>query len=227
MENLENKLSTLSIGDTADKDKIDNIDKIDTVCPICLDPTKTTIHIICNHIFCYLCLKETVKYGNYKCPICRADIPQDFAENAFECIDNAKDEIRKSVWSYSGRNNGWWFYQEDHNLIIEEAWKLYKESNGPETVIVSICSVNYTVDLKNMLQISFNNNSVRKIKRMENVTLKDSKGIAGLKYVTKDQLPKNLGITHNNYINSTNPNHFNSAYINTYLDSSEESESTD
>ncbi len=43
---------------------------------------RPVVNLSCKHKFCYLCLKETVKHGDYKCPICRADIPQDFAENA-------------------------------------------------------------------------------------------------------------------------------------------------
>jgi hypothetical protein len=210
----------------------------DDVCSICLEKPQTRVNLSCNHKFCYLCLKETVKHGGNVCPMCRADIPQDFAENAAESIENMNDVnyIYPFRWAYSGRTDGWWFYQEDHNDIIEKAWQEFKK-DGYSHVIITVCSTNYTIDFSVMLQIHGGLHGVmnlgycptaRKIKRMENVMLTHTKGVAGLRYVPKEKLPKNrIEVTYKNDITTSSHNYFNPNNVIVYLNDSSSSDDED
>ena len=195
------------------------------ICPICTDAYKTPITIACNHTFCFLCIKQTALFGNYKCPICRADIPNDILTNAVTSIENMNDEVLEYAWVYGSGASQWWFYQYDHNLIIETAWKVFKDDMCAHysTVTIEICSADYIVDFVNMIQKNSRTNKVRKIARVENVTLKDGKGVAGLRYVQPDKIVKNV-----TYNNSTNTSNFNPHYASSYLeDSPPESDESD
>ena len=201
----------------------------DDVCSICLEKPQTRVNLSCKHKFCYLCLKETVKHGDYKCPMCRADIPQDFAENAVESIDNLDNVnyVYSFRWAYAGRTGGWWFYQEDHNDIIEKGWQLYKSGDGVSQVEITVCSTNYTIDFCNKIQLHSNcvgihprggfDPAARKIKRMENVTLIHTKGVAGLRSsLKKNYLKINRGHLQKRCCNESH-NYFNPNNVNIYL----------
>jgi hypothetical protein len=177
-------------------------------CPVCFDPFKTPIILACEHKFCYLCIKSTLQFGNYKCPICRADVPQSIVEDAVADINIFEAYENTYVWFYSGRNGGWWSYQSDHNKIIEDYWDKYK-TGGPEEFTINICSVDYAIDFINMTQTSTKNFAVRKIKR--DVGAIEHKGQAGLRYV--DNMTKG-DVTYNNYITSDG---FNPHYLNSYI----------
>lgn len=42
-------------------------------CPICLEIYRSPLITLCGHTFCEVCVRECVKRGKYKCPICIRD----------------------------------------------------------------------------------------------------------------------------------------------------------
>ncbi len=65
------------------------------------------------------------------------------------------------------------------------------------------------------------NPAARKIKRMENVTLIHTKGVAGLRYVPKEKLPKNrIEVTYKNDAVTNSHNYFNPNNVTVYLNDS-------
>src|SRR5690606_33478803 len=91
-------------------------------CLICIDDFKNKIKISCGHEFCYLCIKgvKLLKYDS-KCPICRSDISD---------LDNIKLETKDEIdldyiWLYSGKHNGWWIFDKESTIRIEEMYQKY------------------------------------------------------------------------------------------------------
>jgi hypothetical protein len=68
-----------------------------------------------------------------KCPMCRANVSNDVIEKAIfnneltEKINNAnQDTIR---WFYSGRNEGYWQFDDISIKLLEEAYQKWQASN--------------------------------------------------------------------------------------------------
>jgi len=173
-------------------------------CPICIDDIITPITLPCNHKFCYLCVKGTMTFGNYKCPYCRCLIPDEFMSNAISSKTDSDIKLSESNWMYRGKLGGWWFYQNDHNSIIEKAWRDFVRSRSiytseemgeeftefsqPEAEILVGSSV-YKIDFIRMVQIS-NYGIERRVKRVLNAVFEDAKGVAGVRYVEENEVPK-------------------------------------
>lgn len=87
---------------------------------------------------------------------------------------------RPAVWLYEGRNNGWWYYDNELQDILEETWR------EDETFIDwLICGQKVHIDLFNMQQTNLQNNAVRAIMRLthKEIAASDSlliKGVAGM-----------------------------------------------
>lgn len=190
-------------------------------CSICMDKISIPIKLPCKHDFCYLCLKAMLKMGNDKCPLCRCIVPQFFMENAMAERKYFNFDEGRGRWMYSGRNNGWWYYDDSHNKIIEESYrkiKLWDDEKGPKpySFKIEILSQSYTIDLLNNTQTNDSNGAVRSIKYDKKAVLDNSKGVAGLKYCEK--VPE----YEKKYPTSDAAWTFNPHYVNTYLDSSDE-----
>lgn len=96
-------------------------------CAICYETLQLPIVLPCDHEFCYLCLKTTLIFGNYKCPTCRCVVPDNFLEKAIAAKSTSTFIVNDGVkWMYSGRHSGWWFYENAHNQFIEEAYQKLK-----------------------------------------------------------------------------------------------------
>jgi hypothetical protein len=192
-------------------------------CIVCFEPLSTQIFLPCNHKFCYLCIKTTLKFGNDKCPLCKCIVPKDYLENAKakSGTDNfTRGEVR---WMYSGRNGGWWYYDKIHSEEIEKNYQKIKnwdESEGPLPYIfkLTILSQSYTINLMTNTQTSDINHAVRHIKCEKNAQLDDTaKGIAGLSYCD------NPPTYEKKYETVRDPNYFNPHYVSTYLHDTDDS----
>lgn len=140
-------------------------------CCICLEEANIPIKLPCKHIFCFLCIKgEAENYDRAKCPLCRAGFDLDYLKKP-ELVDDLKSN---SVWKYSGRNFGWWDYDEKTNLILEEEYKKDPKSR----IEIYISGAEYIIDFEQMVQIRKNLDRIRNIKRDETYI---SKGIAGIR----------------------------------------------
>lgn len=156
-------------------------------CPICFEDPQTPIVLPCDHIFCYLCLKTTLKFGNNKCPQCRCCVPDDFMEKAIAAKSTSTFDVKSGVkWMYGGRVGGWWFYENSHNLDIEAAYQ--KAHRG--CIKVSILSTDYIIDFDGNTQTNTANGAIRPIKRVESASFRESKGVAGVKYCNDELVPK-------------------------------------
>jgi E3 ubiquitin-protein ligase RNF146 len=191
----------------------------DDSCGVCLDKLQTPISLPCTHKFCYLCVKGTLSFGNNKCPLCRCIIPDDYFERAMANKDDAIFENTKNRWMYSGRTRGWWFFQDNHNDEIECAWQKFLSSSDEEDDIakIYIASIEYEINFVSMTQVSLTTSATRRIKRVEDAVLDNARGIAGVKYVTSENLPKYD-------VKYTNPseNEFNPYYSESYVTNSDE-----
>lgn len=180
-----------STGSSSEKDP--------NVCPVCYDPLQVPITLPCDHKFCYLCVKGSMLFGNNKCPMCRCILPNDYIEKAIVSIDEADVDTTKPRWMYRGRYDGWWFYQNDHNDLIETAWNRFILSRTtpinddpvvmPASVDFFVGSGQYSVDFVKMTQ-SGSTGLSRCIKRVLDVHFEDSKGVAGVKYVKNEDVPE-------------------------------------
>lgn len=157
---------------------------MDEFCVICLGNFKNKIKIACGHEFCFLCIKG-VKLSGYeeKCPVCRANLPD---------LDHLKLEKKDETnvdyeWLYSGKTNGWWKFDEDSNLKLEEMYQKYllnndSDSEDDEKNLLRIGSLKFDIDFANMLQVNHDTGAKRKIKRIvkEEEIKENIKGISGL-----------------------------------------------
>lgn len=200
-------------------------------CVICYEKLQSPIILPCDHEFCYLCLKTTLVFGNYKCPQCRCTVPNNFLEKAIAAKSTSTFVIDDGVkWMYSGRHKGWWFYENSHNQLIEEAYQKMRNwddttSLKPTNVKIEILSVNYIIDFSNNMQINPLTSAIRLIKRVMIADFKDSKGVGGLKYLNDDQVPKYDKV----YPSTNDLSTFNPHYASSYLHdtSSDETNSSD
>ena len=165
---------------------INEVDLIDP-CSICFEPLQTPIVLPCDHSFCYLCLKTTLKFGNNKCPQCRCCVPDCFIEKAIAAKSTSTFDVKDGVkWMYGGRVGGWWFYENSHNVEIEGAYQ--KIPRAP--IKINILSSDYIIDFNNTTQMNTSNGAVRPIKRVETPSFRESKGVAGVKYCQDNLVPK-------------------------------------
>jgi len=155
---------------------------MDLLCVICLEPPKNKISLSCSHIFCYLCIKQLYISCNKKCPLCREDIDNNVYENAKE--DEDKILENGYYWLYSGRNKGWWIYDDATCEIIEDAYTKFINDNNESSIDITIIGKEYIIDFVNMLQINkIHNNRTRKIRKVfidKDSCDKNIKGISGL-----------------------------------------------
>lgn len=179
-------------------------------CPICFERLKTQFTLVCKHTFCYLCIKTTLKFGNYKCPVCRADVSQSVLENAMAPLSLYECSKTPDTWFYSGRKGGWWEYSEEHMIIIEKAWNEYKNSNGTSQISINICSTDYIIDFISMTQVNTSIFGIRKIKR-DSVIEPQKKGIAGLCYIDEESIQHET-VTYSNDVSAFNP-HYSDSYL--------------
>ena len=142
-------------------------------CCICLDKIKLSITLQCQHKFCYLCLKAAFDV-NEKCPLCRRDISQEIIDNATLETKVDTDQIR---WMYSGRNNGWWYYEPSISDTIEKGYQKFLDDES--NLEVDIMGRVYIIDYDEMVQ-TYKNYS-RKIQRKTDQESVVVKGIAGMK----------------------------------------------
>lgn len=152
-------------------------------CSICLEDPIFKIKLDCNHIFCYLCLKTFLEKGKLSCPNCRADINESVLEEAHICIDYIDEYYQeKGNWTYSGRNNGHWYYDKITADEIEEKYQNWKDG-GDSSFMIRILNRDYTIDFTDMTQSSFGRK--RTINRIcDNDMSLLIKGFAGLRAST-------------------------------------------
>jgi len=161
------------------------------ICSICLEDPIFKIKLECNHIFCYLCLKTFLEKGNLSCPNCRSSIEECILEEAQACIDYIDEYYQeKGNWTYSGRNNGHWYYDKLTAGEIEEKYQNWKNGGEP-TFMIRILNRDYTINFEDMTQSSFGR------KRTINRICDDDmslliKGFAGLRSPseTKNEVPE-------------------------------------
>lgn len=154
---------------------------MDDICPICLEKPNNPTNLGCSHVFCYLCIKQSYITGNKKCPMCRKDLDNDLYENA---KGNDIHIDKGYYWMYSGRNKGWWLYDNDTTIIIENGYEDYKKDNNNDKITIDILGLEYIIDFNNMQQINkYKKWRRRYIKREDIEEDKDTidiKGISGL-----------------------------------------------
>lgn len=144
-------------------------------CSICLETIKLQLTLPCSHKFCYLCLKEARIKNLDRCPLCRAEIPDDTFETAV--VAEEPDGIE---WLYSGRNGGWWAYEPELSAEIEAAFA--DQATGHEFTLLGS---KYVIDFTEMTQTQVQTSATRKVKRCQDSDRSLLKGIAGLKLATK------------------------------------------
>lgn len=147
------------------------------VCAICLQPIKLGYNLQCKHSFCYLCLKEAMLKSCNTCPLCRHSIDLTIIENA-KTSSNIHIDSNKSIWLYSGRNDGWWYYDTETDTIIEHAYQQFIIHPDKSSIDITILGKSYTIDFNDMKQRSLY--ATRSIKRESEIDKSQIKGIAGL-----------------------------------------------
>lgn len=98
-------------------------EKKDPECSAChTTQIKLPYTLDCGHVFCYLCLKARYEI-NPMCNSCGVVIDPNVYENA---RGNKKTDVDQAVqWLYSGRVNGWWYYDQNTNQKLEEGYQAY------------------------------------------------------------------------------------------------------
>lgn len=159
-------------------------------CCICMDELNLPITTDCGHHFCFLCLKGVIETSTYsQCPLCRSVITtdlDDFHVDEDFLID--KKDMIIHYWMYSGRNFGWWNYDEKTNELIEEYYQDFigddTSSDEEEEYVITIGPNEYIIDFSAMMQIKKNApNKKRSIKRVsvQDTSSVQVKGTAGIK----------------------------------------------
>ena len=95
------------------------------ICDLCLNVSNMPIKIICQHEYCFTCLKhnllETKQFTS--CPKC------DISASNLNLLTNAyvyNEFDVNYVWLYSSNyNNAWWTYNSESNTKIEKIYKDY------------------------------------------------------------------------------------------------------
>lgn len=150
-------------------------------CCICTENIELPYKTTCNHNFCYPCIKTSFMFGNLECPLCRKSLPNDICDNAESDITI---DTKNYCWIYSGRNEGYWYYTQDLNEIIEKSYIKYLDDPLQNLFDVMILNKKYIINFDDMVQIrSDNMNIIRKIVRIDenNISQYNIKGVSGLK----------------------------------------------
>ena len=147
------------------------------ICAICLQPIKLIFTLSCNHSFCYLCLKESLMKSCNTCSLCRHPIDNSIIEHA-KTSHTIDMNNHTSKWLYSGRNDGWWYYDTETSTDIERGYQQFLLDPTNSTINITVLGKTYTINFTEMTQRSLFN--VRDIKRESDVDKSQIKGIAGL-----------------------------------------------
>lgn len=176
-----------------------NMENTNDSCAICLNnKLNLPITLNCGHIFCYLCIK-CVKLNDVQlatCPLCRAKLDNKIIES-LKLENNNIVNNQNIIWLYEGRKNGWWEYDEETNIEIENLYQKFKyideisdksdeiKLNNDIKYNITIGNMNFEIDFENMYQIN-KYNYTRQIYRYDRINNYDNsiekciKGIAGL-----------------------------------------------
>lgn len=179
------KLSTqtLSLQDLQ-KDKLsiqdDASKKIDDKCTVCYNIMYMKVKLPCNHEFCLSCIKGIVirvhRSQKVKCPLCNAPLPDALKykiKNKPHLLSSLKiDENQLNdldvYWFYSGRDRGWWAYDIQHMIDIEDIYQKYINGESIDSInTLTICGMLFDFDFDNMKQSNQSNGGRRNIKRVE------------------------------------------------------------
>lgn len=162
-----------------------------TECAICLQECVHAVRLMCNHIFCYLCIKGAANQSN-RCAVCRQQIPNNYFQNPI-LIDgiDSKDMALfddQFQWLYEGRN-GWWLYDMRTSQDIEDAFK--QNQSNCELLIAGFL---YVIDFERMIQYRrYEPNRIRRIRR-DRLDLNSAvKGVAGLRTNLNDVIQQQSG----------------------------------
>lgn len=146
-------------------------------CPICYENIDLLYETPCNHKFCYLCLKTSFMCQNKKCPLCRADLPNDLCNNAILKEDIQRVDV---YWTYSGRNNGMWQYDINSNELLEQGYQNFLTNPNLKKIKIKILGKEFTINYSKMIQKG--ERGSRKILRVNSEqNTQNVKGIAGLR----------------------------------------------
>lgn len=163
-------------------------------CPVCYNAS-ILYPLECDHQFCLSCIKALHLSGSpssrisVQCPLCRTTVKRRYIQTLTETPErirsvNLTDMVqsllrnRSFVWIYEGRNNGWWYYNEEIQDLLQRA-----EARGEEVLQWCICGQSVHIDMVNNVQTNQCNGSVRDIKKIS-ISETSSyliKGIAGMK----------------------------------------------
>jgi len=216
---MESKLNT----DQSEENKPRETDTLlQEDCSVCLQPHLQPIKLLCNHVFCFLCIKGvTVNHHQHACPMCRCPIPTDYLKDPDVFVAKRSkralaDEEEKCRWFYSGKT-GWWEYDERTSESINQAYNVFVSQKGPklkrkkknakESVNtnttqgiyeIMIAGIIYIVDFHNMMQYRKDSpHRKRKITREMTGEIIDCKGVAGLRKNDKILNVECLSVTDN------------------------------
>nr|XP_043068543.1 E3 ubiquitin-protein ligase RMA1 [Drosophila bipectinata] len=53
------------------------VDFSEYICPICLSNPMEPVTTFCGHVFCKLCIMDTLDFGYRACPICKSRFNED------------------------------------------------------------------------------------------------------------------------------------------------------
>lgn len=159
-------------------------------CAVCLEKPEPPYSLPCNHIFCYLCLKQAAETGGMQCPLCRAVIPDFVLEEAKISDEVFVLEDKAGNWMYSGRTDGWWFYAPETDDVLEASWGAY-QNGGASSINVDILGRTYVINFENMEQSCASNGTTRNIKRAVDINEGELvKGLAGLRVMPQEEMPE-------------------------------------
>lgn len=163
-----------------------------------------------NHECCIFCLKGLVlscsppntNRSVISCPYCKRNSSPKYFRQLNEHPEtirnhNILDQLnilhlkRDHHWLYSGRNNGWWYFNDELQTVLEKHYqKIDKDKKAAigcinECFTWMICGQQLEFDLVNMRQTNLESRSIRDIKRISSGQLEGNslliKGIAGMK----------------------------------------------
>ena len=164
------------------------------LCMICYDELMNKVKLECDHEYCFSCIKGSIIQNGAECPLCRGKISSNYKNLIFKTPEKLCDKIEdveiegESVWIYSGKHNGWWYYDLKANTEVEQLYQLFKKKQlTTQNNEVSICGYLFSFDFDDMEQKNKQNGAIRHIKRLTEDELKNFqsknliKGICGIK----------------------------------------------
>ena len=122
-------------------------------CEICKNDCLIPLKLICDHNFCFLCLKIILLNNeNNECPICHSIVNFNIL-----CVN---PNLINFIWLYSSNcNSTWWCYDKSLNIKIENIYKDYLIRQQ----LLNVNNVNNDIKIK-----------IMKTNKKENNTLKNS-----------------------------------------------------